>query len=82
MSAVFDNKQAVMALWQMQFLERGWDSYDACTIDERAIKKALELLKVLPGYWDAVPVNDGTVQLEQHRDGFDIEVSVAVNGSG
>lgn len=78
MSAIFDSAHARIALWEMRELPRGWDSYDACQIDDSAIRKALDLLNYLPGHWDAVPVSDGSVLLEQHRGGFDVEIRVAV----
>jgi hypothetical protein len=71
-----DNTKARTALWQMRHLENNWDSYGAEPVDGRAINKALDILETLPGLWDAVPCVDGGVQLEQHRDGFDIEIEI------
>jgi hypothetical protein len=64
----------VEKLNRMRDLPRGWDSYDACAIDERAINTALVLVQSLPGEWSAVPVSDGSVQLERHLMGVDIEI--------
>lgn len=73
----WDNRQARGALFQMSHMEHNWDSYGAPPIDERAIKKALEMLDLLPGPWSAVPCVDGNVQLEQHINGFDIEIQIS-----
>lgn len=57
-------------------LERDWDSYGAEPIDERCIQKAYELWRQLAGDWQVIPTNCGGVQLEQHREGFDIEMMI------
>lgn len=57
-------------------LKANWNSYGAPPIDERCIEKAFALWRQLDGEWQVVPCNDGGVQLEQHRDGFDIEITV------
>ena len=58
-------------------LKANWDSYGAVPIDERAIQKAYEIWRLLPGRaFQVVPTSDGGVQLEEHRDGFDIEITV------
>ncbi len=57
-------------------LKANWDSYGAASLDERVIQKAYELWRQLVGHWDVVPGSDGSIQLEQHRDGFDIEVLI------
>lgn len=57
-------------------LKANWNSYGAPPIDERCIQKAYELWRQLSGEWQVVPCNDGGVQLEQHRGGFDIEITV------
>jgi hypothetical protein len=58
-------------------LKKGWDSYGAPPIEEGCIQKAYELWRCLPGEWVVVPYPDGGVQLDQHRDGFDIEIVVS-----
>lgn len=56
----------------------GWDSYGAKEIDVDCIHKALELYERLPpGPWIPVPCSDGGVQIEQHADGFDIEIMIS-----
>jgi hypothetical protein len=62
-------------------LESDLDSYGAPPINERCIQKAYEIWRMLEGRWDVVPTNNGGVQLEQHRDGFDIEILVELSMS-
>lgn len=57
-------------------LKEDWDSYGAAPIDDRCIRKAYELWWQLSGDWQVVPTNRGGVQLEQHKDGFDIEIMI------
>jgi len=65
-------------LAEMRHLFPNWDSYGAKMIDRAAIAKAQELLPtLLRGDWWAVPCNDGSVQLELHEGGFDIEIHVS-----
>lgn len=77
MSAVFPNPRARAALFNMRRMEANWDSYGAKPIDENCIQKALNMLEILHGEWFAVPVNDGSVQLEQHCNGFDLELLIS-----
>lgn len=64
-------------------LKPNWDSYGAVVPNPRAVAKANQFYLRLPGSWDVVPGADGSVQLEQHCDGFDIELTVtAFDGSG
>jgi hypothetical protein len=68
-----------MAEFPMQMLrdlKRDWDSYGAAPIDERVIQKAYEIWRQVSGSWSVVPMSNGGVQLEQHRDGFDIEIII------
>lgn len=66
-----------MNLNDMLKLETNWDSYGALPVDPKCVEKAKEIIfKGLGGRWDAVPGNDGSVQLEQHCDGFDIEIHI------
>jgi hypothetical protein len=58
-------------------LQPNWDSYGAPAIDERCIQKAYWLWRQLSGEWQVVPCSDGGVQLEQHRDGVDVEIRVS-----
>jgi hypothetical protein len=60
--------------WQgrLRALEQGWDSYSAPPISHAAID-TLE-------HFATVPMNDGGIQLEVHRDGFDIEIAIAPSG--
>jgi hypothetical protein len=61
----------------MRHLPANWDSYGAKMIDRGAINKAQALASKLVGPWDACPVHDGSVQLEQHADGYDIEIVIS-----
>lgn len=58
-------------------LKQDWDSYGAKPIDESVIQRAYELWRQLAGFWSVVPMSDGGIQIEQHCDGFDIEIVVA-----
>lgn len=62
-------------------LKPGWDSYSAKPIDPRCIEKAFQLWREIPGPWIVVPCADGGVQIEQHRDGLDIEITISPAGS-
>lgn len=53
-------------------LKPGWDSYGACAIAPDAIRAARVMLSAP----SVVPCSDGGVQLEWHRDGFDIEIRI------
>ncbi len=59
-------------------LREDWDSYDAAPVDRRNIVAALNfLLRVVGRHAPApgiVPLPDGSVQLEWHRGGMDVEV--------
>jgi hypothetical protein len=58
-------------------LEAGWDSYQALPISKKVTDKAIEYLSNLPDEpWTVVPVSDGSIQFELHKDGFDIEVCI------
>ena len=70
--------RAMQQLAEMRHLFPNWDSYGAKMIDRAAIAKAQELLPTLPpGEWWAVPCSDGSVQLELHAGGFDIEIHIS-----
>lgn len=72
------SERAMRQLAEMRHLLPNWDSYGASMIDRAAIAKAQELLPtLLPGPWQAVPCSDGSVQLEFHAGGFDIEIHVS-----
>jgi hypothetical protein len=72
------SERAMKQLAEMRHLLANWDSYGAKMIDGAVIAKAQELLPtLLPGDWWAVPGSDGSVQLELHANGFDIEIHVS-----
>ena len=64
---------------ELRKLKPNWDSYGALPIDERCIDKADEILGDLwgNGEYSIVPCSDGGVQLEQHANGLDIEISIS-----
>lgn len=70
--------KARVQLRDMRKLGARWDSYQAKPIYDECINRANDLLDILPGDgWEAVPCADGSVQLEQHRHGIDIEIHVS-----
>jgi len=71
------HRETIERLYEMQKLAPGWDSYSASRIDPCCIAKAVILVCELEGEWTPVPCSDGSVQLEQHADGFDIEVQIS-----
>lgn len=72
-------KAVLEKLASFRHLAIGWDSYGAKMIDREAIAAAQQLvLRGLPaGDWQAVPGPDGSVQLELHEGGIDIEICVS-----
>ncbi len=61
--------------WQekLRSLDSGWDSYGAPPIDPRAIDSVEKMY--------VVPCSSGGVQLEVHRDGWDIEIEFRPDGT-
>ena len=60
-------------------LQKGWDSYGGLPPNPEAVAKAKELLSLLPDWqWQAVPGNNGSVQLEMHNNGYHIEIWIEV----
>lgn len=74
----------VESLQKLLDLPRGWNSYDARQIDPNAAIDTIELLvEVMGGDTPApsvVPTSRGSVQLEWHTRGMDIEVSIGPRG--
>lgn len=62
---------------KLRELKEGWDSYGGKPIDPACIAKAKDLYFQMYGDWSVVPCSDGSVQLEQHKDGLDIEVLIS-----
>lgn len=59
-------------------LPEKWDSYDAKRISLKVVLKATDLMRMLDMPEPSiVPCSDGGVQLEWHRDGFDIEICIS-----
>lgn len=63
-------------LESFRVLKRGWDSYDGSAISPKAIEAAKDLVRKLGSGWTPVPGSDGSVQLERHADGLDIEIYI------
>ena len=59
-------------------LKTGWDGYDGSPINAKAIAKAKEIVDIMPGNWQAVPCPSSGVQIEQHDNGYDIEIYIGV----
>lgn len=67
---------ANIKLKKLADLKDNWDSYGAIPIKKLSIIKAGELLEKLDYNFIIVPTSDGGIQLEQHKDGYDIEIYV------
>lgn len=71
------NAAAFALLNSFLSLQKGWDSYGGLPIEPKAIAKAKEMLSLLPDWqWQAVPVSDGSVQLEMHNNGYRIDILI------
>jgi hypothetical protein len=57
----------------LESLKPGWDSYDALPISSAAMD-TLQSFSV-------VPCNDGSIQIEIHRDGINIEIEIGADGT-
>ena len=76
---------ALHGFQQLLQLPPGWDSYEAKLIEDDVIVRAAEVLVALPLPVDApapciVPGSSGSVQLEWHEAGADIEIHVSAGG--
>lgn len=67
-----------MTFTEIRKLAAIWDSYGAQPIDPRVIECAEEWVRWLGGsrHWQIVPCSDGSIHLERHADGFDLEFSI------
>lgn len=66
---------------ELRMLPDGWDGEDSAPPDWHALERAVELALVVapffPTYEPAlVPCSDGSVQVEWHADGFNVEMWV------
>lgn len=72
--------------WQaLGRLKDNWDSYGAKPLDKTVLKKAREVWNRVMQYgeqWQAIPGSDGSVQLEFHADGWDIEIHISRASEG
>ena len=73
------------ALRELLALPPNWDSYGAAPIHVESVMAAIDLLRAImrddtpaPA---VVPTPQGLVQLEWHRDGFDLEIEVQSLGT-
>ena len=58
-------------------LKSGWDGYQGEPIKPEVLAKAKEMIAFLPDWkWQAIPCPDGSIQLEMHENGFDIEITI------
>jgi hypothetical protein len=71
-------------LKNLQKLEKNWDSYGAEPIHEFALAEADTLFKCFKALGvkepQAVPTNEGGVQLEWHEGGYDLEIVISSEG--
>ena len=66
-------------------LPEGWDSYGASVITDEAIVGAVDVLErlrlpMVAPQPDVVPGSSGSVQLEWHRSGADVEIHISSAG--
>lgn len=71
-------------LMELSLLEDNWDSYGGSAITKIALEKANLLLRALQAIqavepW-IIPCGGGGIQLEWHRNGFDIEIEISPEG--
>lgn len=66
---------------ELRTLQPGWDGHGAPPIDERAIVTAHRFGAHFDrDYMGITPTSLGGIQLEWHRDGYDIELEIASSG--
>jgi hypothetical protein len=59
-------------------LEANWDSYGAVPIDPLCLEHAsFFILAMPPSMWTPVPCSDGSVLLERHAGGVDMELHIS-----
>lgn len=65
---------------ELMTLEEGWDGYQGQPVAVTVAKFAASLLEqiCIEGMWEPalVPGSDGTMQIEWHRYGYDVEIDV------
>lgn len=72
-------KSVIEQLAEMRHLPPGWDSYGAPMINRGAIAEAQSLFGLLLGNWCVVPCPDGSVQIERHQGGYDVEIRISAS---
>lgn len=66
-------------IMELEQLPDNWDGYGASPPTDDVIEQALEVGMYLPidRCWSVVPGSDGSIQIETHSHGFDIEINIA-----
>lgn len=71
-------------LQELAKLQDDWDTYGARRPSAKALARAEELLSILVklgrARWHIVPTVEGGVQIEQHRDGLEVEILISPAG--
>lgn len=71
-------------LMELSLLKDNWDSYGGKPITELALAEAQLLLKALVAIQavepSVVPCSNGGIQLEWHRNGYDLEIEISPLG--
>lgn len=62
-------------------LEENWDSYGGQAIRREAVDAAIRLRAAVATEPSFVPMSNGGVQVEWHRQGFDIELEISPDGT-
>jgi hypothetical protein len=72
------------ALRSLLALPANWDSYGARAIELHAVHAAIELLRSIVQHGTpqpvVVPTNRGSIQIEWHTRGIDLEIEITVHG--
>lgn len=62
-------------------LKKNWDSYGGQAIRRKAVDAAIRIRAAVATEPSFVPMSNGGVQVEWHRQGFDIELEVSPDGT-
>lgn len=73
-----NNKELHSRIDEFTKLPKGWDSYGGIPVTLTVAAEAKDFLGYLPHWsWQIVPGSDGSIQIEYHGHGFDIEINIA-----